>query len=280
MFNLFIAKESIPVFNNFLEKVFKSDVQERCELTLAFEENSPMFVQLNSFIPENSEYCWLSMVDITEKKQIQNKILNAILMAEEKEKSNFSAELHEHLGPLLSTVMLYLSSLDIQELSRKQQEIISLIRGLLNDAVTAVKDISGKLSPHILREFGLSASIKEFITKLNEFSDMRIDFMSNLERRLENDLEITLFRTTSEFINSSVKYSHAKNINIMLIDSGNQIRLKYKDDGIGFHLPDALKNKNGSGLSNIENRIKTFNGNFLMESKPGQGVNYEIIVKC
>jgi PAS domain S-box-containing protein len=279
MFTLFISKDSVPVFNNYLQKVFTSAIQERCELTLSGNENSPLYVQLNGFIPENAEYCWISMVDITEKKLIQNKILNAILMAEEREKTNFSTELHESLGPLMSTIMLYLSSIDQEGLTKKQQSFISMSKDLLNEAILSVKGISGRLSPHVLVQFGLTAALREFITKLNELSDFRIKFGSNLERRLDSDLEITLFRAATEFINSSVKFANAKNIIITLVDAGNQISLKYKDDGIGFDLVELFKTKKDLGLTNIENRIKTFNGKFLMESQPGHGVNYEIIIK-
>jgi signal transduction histidine kinase len=64
------------------------------------------------------------------------------------------------------------------------------------------------------------------------------------------------------------------------VDSGSQISLKYKDDRVGFDLAELKTTRNNQKLANIENRIKTFNGSLLMESQPGHGVNYEIIIKC
>ena len=45
--------------------------------------------------------------DISERKQLENELLNSVINTEERERVNFSQELHDGLGPLLSAIKMY-----------------------------------------------------------------------------------------------------------------------------------------------------------------------------
>ena len=217
--------------------------------------------------------------DVTEKKQIQKKnIVKAIIQTEEQEKANFSKELHDGLGPLLSTIKLYLQWSERPNSNKSRKEIILKAEDILKDALTAVKEISNKLSPHLLTNYGLSSAIQSFVNNLKETNAIKINFQSNASRRIEMEIEVALYRAIIECINNTIKYAKAKNIYIVLNDMGNQIQLQYKDDGIGFNIPKTLSEKKGLGLFNLQNRIQTIGGKIKMLSEPGHGIDYHIIV--
>jgi len=218
--------------------------------------------------------------DITEKKQIQKKnIIKAIIQTEEQEKANFSKELHDGLGPLLSTIKLYLQWTKRLEGIKKRNEIILKAEEIVEEALTAVKEISNKLSPHLLTNYGLSSAIQSFANKLEETNTIRISFHSNANRRILMEVEVALYRAIIECINNTIKYAKAKNIYILLNDTGSQIQIQYKDDGIGFNIDKALAERKGLGLFNLKNRIQTIGGKIEMHSEPGHGIDYHIIVK-
>jgi len=75
-----------------------------------------------------------------------------------------------------------------------------------------------------------------------------------------------------------MKHALAMNIYILLEDLGNQIQLKYTDDGIGFDIPETLALQKGLGLFNLQNRIHTFGGKVDLNSQPGKGVDYKFSV--
>ncbi|HET6558135.1 MAG TPA: PocR ligand-binding domain-containing protein [Prolixibacteraceae bacterium] len=217
--------------------------------------------------------------DITDKKQIQKNIVKAIIMTEEKEKAHFSKELHDGLGPLLSAIKLYLQWSERPNSQNSRVEIIHKAEDILEEALTTVKEISNKLSPHLLNYYGLTSAIQSFVDKLEETSTIKINFESNVTIRLGNEIEAAFYRAVIECLNNTMKYAKARNANIILDYTGDQLQLLYTDDGIGFNLEETLAVKKGLGLYNLQNRIQTIGGKIVMFSSPGKGVNYQIDVK-
>ena len=216
--------------------------------------------------------------DITEKKQIQKNIVKAIIQTEEKERANFSKELHDGLGPLLSTIKLYLQWSERPKTNKSREEIIRKAEDTLEDALAAVKEISNKLSPHLLIYYGLTSAIQSFAGKVEETSSIRISFESNIDRRIDMIIESALYRAIIECINNTLKHALANNITIGLHDTGNQLLLQYRDDGIGFDLNETLTLQKGLGLFNLQNRIHAIGGKLTMSGNPGKGVDYQIVV--
>ncbi|MBW8333585.1 MAG: PAS domain S-box protein [Prolixibacteraceae bacterium] len=216
--------------------------------------------------------------DITDKRELQKNIVKAIIKTEEKERAYFSKELHDGLGPLLSTIKLYLQWSERPNTNARREEIIHQAEGIIEDALTTVKEISNKLSPHLLTNHGLSSAIQSFAGKVEQSSNIRIDFESDLNRRLKDEIEAAIYRATIECINNSIKHSKASNISILINDADSQLLLHYRDDGIGFNLEETLARKKGLGLFNLQNRIQTIGGKISMFSKPGQGVDYQITI--
>jgi PAS domain S-box-containing protein len=216
--------------------------------------------------------------DITEKRQLQKNIVKAIILTEEKEKAYFSKELHDGLGPLLSTIKIYLQWSEMELVDQSREEIIKKAEDILEEAITTVKEISNKLSPHLLINHGLCSAIESFLDKLEESLPIRMDFNYNLARRLGSEIEAAAYRAIIECINNTIKYAQAKTITIDLVDTGSQLLIQYRDDGIGFDLPETLAVKKGLGLFNLQNRIQNIGGKINLDSEPGKGVNYQMTI--
>ena len=212
--------------------------------------------------------------DITEKKEFQKNMVKAIIQTEEKERSHFSKELHDGLGPLLSTIKLYLQCSERLTNGKTRKEIIGKAGEIIEEALSTVKEISSKLSPHLLTNYGLNAAIKSFVDKLNATATTNIVFESNFVRRIDVEIETAFYRAVIECINNTLKYARASHIYIQLIDFGDQIQLQYKDNGIGFDLTETLNKHTGLGLFNMQNRLHTFGGKVDLQSEPGRGVEY------
>ena len=216
--------------------------------------------------------------DITEKKLVQKNIVKAIILTEEKERAYFSKELHDGLGPLLSTIKLYLQWSERAKSEESREEIIRKAEDILEDALSAVKEISNKLSPHLLTNHGLTSAIQSFVGKLEETATIQIAFKSNVSRRLGDEIEAAIYRAVIECINNTIKYAQAKKITINLIELDSELQLSYRDDGIGFNLTQTMAIKKGLGLFNLQNRIQNIGGKIIMYSEPGKGVDYQITV--
>ncbi|NLA48714.1 MAG: sensor histidine kinase, partial [Bacteroidales bacterium] len=143
----------------------------------------------------------LKKADI-DRSRTEKRVLNAIINTEENERKRFAKDLHDGLGPILSTVKMSLTSLAQRISDPSGTEILSNTSHLVNEAISTIKDISNNLSPHILENFGLSSAIGAFATKINRTRAVKIEFQSDLENyRLDSDKEVVIYRAVCELIN-------------------------------------------------------------------------------
>jgi len=210
-----------------------------------------------------------------DRLRAEKRVINAIINAEETERKRLAKDLHDGLGPLMSTVKMSLSALNDRIKDPSGIEILNNTNHLVNESINALKDISNNLSPHILSNFGLASAINTFTAKINQTKAIEIDFKSNMEnQRLENDKEVVLYRAACELINNAIRHSGASKIEIELNKHEKFVTLQFYDNGRGFDTS-SLNSEDikGMGLSNIETRVKSVDGVFILESNPGKGTS-------
>jgi signal transduction histidine kinase len=210
-----------------------------------------------------------------DRLRTERKVLNAVINTEENEKKRFAKDLHDGLGPILSTVKMSLSALNDRITDPTGKVILENSNHLVNEALNTIKDISNNLSPHVLSNFGLASAISAFVQKINQTGTVDIDFKSNMEnRRLENDKEVVIYRAVCELINNSIRHSGASRIEIELNKHEKFVTLQFNDNGRGFDMSTVRsEDSKGMGLSNIETRVRTVGGAFIIESNPGKGTS-------
>jgi len=208
-----------------------------------------------------------------DRLRTERRVLNAIINTEENERRRFANDLHDGLGPLLSTVKMSISSLTGKVNDPTGIDILNNTNHLVIEALNTIKDVSNNLSPHVLSNFGLASAISTFTTKIRQTGVVEIDFKSNMEnQRLENDKEVVLYRAVCELINNSLRHSGASRIEIELHKHKKFVTLQYYDNGRGFDTSSlAGEEVKGMGLSNIETRVKSVEGVFILESAAGKG---------
>ena len=163
--------------------------------------------------------------------------------------------------------------------TKNDKKIVSNTENLIDESIIALKEISNKLSPHVLNNFGLYKAVKLFVNNLEINNQPKIIFNSNLEnKRFQYNIEAVFYRVICELIANTIKHASALNINIDLFTNNNKLTLDYYDDGVGFILKKIQAENKGTGLSNIESRIKSLNGIYQIYTNPNEGVNINISV--
>ncbi len=214
------------------------------------------------------------------RKIAEKNVLNAIIETEERERKRFAKDLHDGLGPLLSTVKMSVSALMKNEKDESNLEIIKNTDHIINEAIKSIKEISNNLSPHVLTNFGLASAVKNFTDKINETKVVEIKYESNMfNQRFSTNIEVVLYRTICELVNNSLQHSKAKNIKIDLISNDTLIDLLYEDNGQGFDVQRIQQDDiRGSGLRNMISRVESVNGTYKFESKLKSGFKADISI--
>lgn len=211
------------------------------------------------------------------RKQNEARVLSAILKTEENERQHFAKELHDGLGPLLSSVKMAISSSSYIE--HENKTVLQNAEKLIDESISSLKDISNNLSPHVLLDFGLFKALKSFINRLKIIGDPIIKLNSNIgNKRFSFNIEVVLYRVISELLSNTLKHARAHNVYIDLMADQKTINLKYIDDGIGFDVNSEENKLTGMGYSNMKSRIKSLNGTYKIFSEPDEGIRVDIII--
>lgn len=208
------------------------------------------------------------------RRSYEKRVLSAVLKAEENQRQIISKELHDGLGPLLSSVKMSISALTTQQLNDSQKEILANTDYVINEAVKSLKEISNNLSPHVLNNFGVAKAVNTFIFKLQPMCSTRILYTTNMrDYRFNPDKEVILYRVICELINNTLKHAEASRLSIDMQLERDTVHVKVMDNGKGF---DTEEVSDGMGLSNIASRISSVRGDIQIHSKPGGGTRVEI----
>jgi PAS domain S-box-containing protein len=212
--------------------------------------------------------------DISERKEVEDRILTTIIQTEENERKRFAADLHDDLAPILSTVKLYADLLKKKNFKKiDEEEAVRNIEELVDMAITSTRTISRNIRPNILQDFGLAAAVNDFCNFIKKTESVNINVVTHQYTVEERGIaETVLYQAVKELINNTIRHAEAKNIKIELKSFGDQVILYYRDDGKGFELKEAMKQNTGLGLNNIVNKIKSVKGTVDINTKTGEGM--------
>jgi len=210
--------------------------------------------------------------EMHEKKMIQQEMLTAEIMAEEKERKRIASDLHDGLGPVLSAINLYFQAyVDADEKDKKS--ISKKLQNIINNAISEVSRISHNISPAIIEKYGLIAALDDFIAQINASKKIAVDFSYDKVKRFDLKSELTIYRAVTELINNTIKHANADLIKVKIEKTKDCINVIYCDNGNGF---DIAARKNGMGIMSIKNRISSLNGKVDIAGDRGNGMNATI----
>jgi len=269
------AKEEI---NTRLSKIATEEIIPPAEVDFIIRSGEILTTEMTSrIIDYEGNKALLTLVrEITERKKLEKILIDTIIQTEEKEREKMAADLHDEVGPLLSSMKMYLNSFIETKDAAKTQYIGDQLKLLIKESITVVREISNDLSPHILNNYGLAAAVRATIE--TQIQLIHINLTENLEnRRFSPNIEIIFYRIIRELINNTIKHASAKKIGIRLYQEDEKMILYYSDDGSGFDWQKVINSKRkGLGLMNILSRVKSMNGHYSIKTSPGKGFYFEL----
>lgn len=164
------------------------------------------------------------------KKENQARVFAAIINTEEKQKHKFAKELHDGLGPLLSSIKMSISSITQKTETDNSSKILKNVEILIDESIKSIKEISNSLSPHVLINFGLHKAIKSFI---NRMPDTNIEF--HLQSQISDTkygeiLEVVCYRVVCELITNTMRHAEATDVFITITEQNKLLHINYADN--------------------------------------------------
>lgn len=196
--------------------------------------------------------------------------IDAMIAGQEKERQRVANELHDDLGSLMATIKLHFDNSKIS----KEDPGLQNAKKLLEEAYQKVRSMAHSKNSGVMSSQGLLPAIKKMAKVITETNALMVsveDF--GMGERLENSLELNLFRTIQELVANAIKHANATNVNIQLTQHEDILNIIVEDNGKGFDRSKIITHSTGMGLTNIEKRIEHLEGNFTVDSVLGKGTS-------
>jgi signal transduction histidine kinase len=196
------------------------------------------------------------------------------LKAQEVERNRIGQELHDNVNQVLSSIRLFLSMVDDGSVHKK--DLLDKTKEYIDLAINEIRILSREqVTPQ--KKFDLKELIESLTATLNENRQGKTVFVCNVAAHLsiDEDHKLNIYRIVQEQTNNIVKYAEASKAIISINEQDKYLHILIMDDGKGFDLNVKAK---GIGLSNIVNRVESYNGKVKIETQPGMGCKLMITV--
>lgn len=210
----------------------------------------------------------------------------SIIQGQEEERKRIARELHDGIGQMLTALKFNIQNISGTK-SKKEQEKLKEINELIRQTITETRRVSFNLMPSVLSDFGLISALKILCEEVTSHSGIPVKFeVYGAYRRLDRASEVSLYRIIQEAINNALKYAKASYIDIRLFPGEEKTEVFVIDDGAGFDFIKVLSNIKlkkrlhgvGNGIANMQERTSLINGEFNIDSAPGEGTIVHIQV--
>ncbi len=199
--------------------------------------------------------------------------IDAMITGQEKERQRIANDLHDDLGGLMATIRLHFDSLRGKSLE-DPNSLFDKTNGLINEAYEKIRAIAHAKNSGVIAKEGLLQSVMQMANKISIANNLEIIVNDHgLDTRLENSLELSLFRIIQELVTNVVKHANATQAHIHLTNHYDSLNIMIEDNGVGFNTSGITKQTEGMGLKNVDKRVEFLNGSMEIDSEFGRGTN-------
>jgi signal transduction histidine kinase len=194
-----------------------------------------------------------------------------LVKGQEDERARLAQELHDGIGPLLTTLKLRVGSV---EMANEEKDAL---KAMIDNTITEIRRISNNLMPSVLRDFGVGEALRNLThTVQASTSRLAIKYQSDISHpdRIPPEIQLALYRIAQEGINNALKHANPGEIRLSITQFDNRVSLFLTDDGSGFN--SEIRHA-GNGLRNMKVRVEMFQGTIAIHSgKEGTTIEIDI----
>jgi signal transduction histidine kinase len=197
-----------------------------------------------------------------------------LVTAREEERRRLRRNLHDGLGPALSSAMLKLSA--ARRLLPPSSPADDLIVEVRDDMRTTVDDVRGivyDLRPPVLDQLGLVPAIRDYAEQCAS-DDVGLRITVEAPEHLPPlpaAVEVAAYHIAREAITNAARHAQAHSCHIHLaiedVPGRPELVLQITDDGVGM----PTEPRPGVGLTSMRERAEELGGKFSVESPPEGG---------
>ncbi|MEX0745974.1 MAG: GAF domain-containing protein [Phycisphaeraceae bacterium] len=205
-------------------------------------------------------------------------LASELTQVEQRERRRLAQTLHDHLQQLLVAAKLRLNALS-GRVDEEGEQALRLVDDLLSRSVNSARSLSVELSPPILHDAGLPASLEWLARWMHDKHNLNVTTHLDPTAELPDaDMRVFVFNAVRELLFNVVKHAGTRDahVELALLDP-QHIRIIVQDQGNGFDVNGSSDDRTGWGLFGIQQRLGVLGGHMTITSEPGRGTCIEML---
>lgn len=213
------------------------------------------------------------------KQKEADLLLKASLEGERIERNRIAADLHDSVSGDLNAIKNYLLFIEKTNSLKGSQEILDEIKNSVTVALENTRLISYKLMPPLLENLGLIPTLEDYLEQLSKKTQLSFSVTCKKEGlAFTTSVTYEIFRIVQEFTTNMVKYGNITNCQVVFFQQDSSTCIEIIDDGTPYDFNRLLQIATGTGLRNINSRIKSIEAN-LQQKEAVVGNHFLITLK-
>jgi len=216
---------------------------------------------------------WLRL-KLAEKELSRQALLESLVEAQEEERGRLARELHDGSGQMLTSLLVRIKTLEKKADSAEVRDGLTSMLDIVAETIDQLRDLSHRLRPAALEEFGLSVALETLIDDISDEAGLTTNSHLDLNGvTLPPGIEVTLYRIAQECLTNIIRHAEANNVTINLEHIGDNVCMRIEDDGIGFDPLQitAVSGQRHLGIVSMYERAAIVGGKLDVFSAPEQG---------
>lgn len=204
--------------------------------------------------------------EVTQRRQLSLRLANA----QEDERKRLSRDLHDSVGQVnVALSMALAAAAQSVPLDGEAARRLAYASKLAQEMNRELHDVSMRLRPVVLDDFGLAAALKGLIDTWSAQHATTVDADIELEDRLPAEIETVVFRFVQEALTNVARHARAEAIRVVVARQPRSVTASVEDDGVGF-APGSVE-ASRLGLRGMQERLTMIGGELVVESPPDGG---------
>ena len=126
---------------------------------------------------------------------------------QEQERRMLARELHDEVGQALTAVKMDIGIALRGEIDRRTRNALEEARDLSETILRSVRDMSQRLHPSALDDFGLPATLTAYLKNFAHRTGIRAQLAEMMDMRLAPAIELCVYRIVQEALNNVAQHS-------------------------------------------------------------------------
>lgn len=203
-------------------------------------------------------------------RERHRRLAKSLVDIQEAERRRIAAELHDHLGQLLTGLQFMLETLKARG-DEALRASLDEIQESVGDVIDQIREMSLNLRPSMLDDMGLVPTLEWHFGRFTRQTGIRVSFhCDGAAGRFTPEIETAAYRIVQEALTNVARYAEVENVFVGISVQEETLWLEILDKGRGFDVT-ADSERPSSGLSGMRERASLVGGYLTIRAFVNQG---------